>query len=132
MMLRSVMKEYLNEGDEKSSTSGVFGLVVESSNTLPIEVTESTWSHLESPERLAKRFTFSDDATRNWFIKELIEDEARSGHHGKILIDGQDITVEVWTHDIDAVTELDIEYANRCDDIFSDVGLLGGIGYEYR
>lgn len=132
MMLRSVMKEYLNEGTEKSSTRSVFGLVVESASGLPIEVTDSTWSHLDGPERLAKRFSFADDRTRNWFIKELIEDESKSGHHGKILIEGQDITIEVWTHDIDAVTELDLEYAQRCDDIFNDVGLLGGIGYEYR
>ena len=28
-------------------------------------------------------------------------------------------------------TELDVEYAHRCDDIFGDVDLLGGAGYGY-
>jgi len=132
MMLQSIMKNYLNDKESSSSKTDVFGLVVESSHEVPIEVDQSTWGRLQQPERLIKKFIFQDVDTRNWFIKELIEDEAQSGHHGNILIEGMEITVEVWTHDIDAVTELDLEYAGRCDDIFNDVSLLGEVGYDYR
>ena len=73
-----------------------------------------------------------DIEARNWFLKELLDDEIKSGHNGKIIIDGTDAMIEVWTHDISAVTELDLEYAARCDDIFSDAALLGELEYEYR
>ena len=132
MMLRSVMKDYLDETSQRVPRSDIFGLVVESRSDIPIEVTKSSWATLASPERIAKKFTFEDDEMRNWFLKELLEDESKNGHHGKILINGMEVVVEVWTHDVDAVTELDLEYANRCDDIFNDVGLLGEFGYEYR
>lgn len=131
-MLQSIMKNYLSEKESANPSSGVFGLVVESGPEIPIEVDESTWGTLQGPERLIKKFAFDDVQMRNWFLKELIEDEAQSGHHANILIEGMEITVEVWTHDVNAVTELDLEYAGRCDDIFNDVGLLGEFGYEYR
>lgn len=131
-MLRNVMKNYLNSTETSRAATDVFGLVVESSINLPIAVDQSTWSTLQQPERLAKKYSFDNTETRNWFIKELIEDEAQSGHHGSISISGMEVVVEVWTHDVDAVTELDLEYATRCDEIFGDVDLLGGVGYGYR
>jgi len=131
MMLQAVMKNYLNSSERKDVKSDVFGLVVESAE-MPIEVDQSTWGMLQHPERLVKNYSFEDVSTRNWFIKELIEDEAQSGHHASILISGMEVKVEVWTHDVDAVTELDLEYASRCDDIYNDVGLLGDMGYGYR
>jgi pterin-4a-carbinolamine dehydratase len=132
MMLQSIMKNYLNERKASNSNSDVFGLIRESAPQVPITVEESTWGMLQQPERLIKKFPFDDITSRNWFIKELIEDETQSGHHGNILISGLEITVEVWTHDIDAVTELDLEYASRCDDIFNDVELLGVEEHGFR
>ena len=132
MMLQSVMKDYLKETTERGSGNDLFGLVVESRSDTPIEVAQSTWATLQAPERIAKKFQFSDTEMRNWFLKELLEDEAQNGHHGKILIDGMEIVVEVYTHDVDAVTEMDLEYAKRCDDIYGDVGILGELGYGYR
>lgn len=129
-MLQSVMKDYLNE--QKKTTCDVFGLVIESvNNDIPLEVKQSEWAVSPDPERLVRQYKFSDVKIRNWFLRELLEEEHNTGHFGKIVISGLNIIVEVWTHDVDAVTELDIEYAQRCDDIYGDVGLLGEFGYEY-
>jgi len=126
------MKDYLKE---KETTAGpefeLFGLVRESAD-VPLVPEKSEWTIVAAPERLARKFIFEDVETRNWFLKELLEDEAQSGHNGKITIDGMEMLIEVWTHDLDAVTELDVEYAARCDDIFDDVALLGELGYEHR
>jgi len=129
-MLRSVMKNYLNK--QKSPDGDMFGLVVEHVDELPLSAEESTWTVVADPERLVRKFDFEDIERRNWLLKELLEDEVQSGHNGRILADGMDVVVEVWTHDLDAVTELDLEYASRCDDIFNDVSLLGDVGYGYR
>ena len=132
MMLQSVMKDYLKQRDDKASTKGreLFGLVTEVVD-VPLEPETSEWIIHEQPERLARQYSFEDVKTRNWFLREVLEEETNTDHFGKITIDGLSILVEVWTHDIDAVTELDVEYAHRCDDIYGDVDLLGGAGYGY-
>jgi pterin-4a-carbinolamine dehydratase len=126
------MKDYLRE-KEAASGSGreLFGLVRESID-VPLVPETNEWTIAADPERLIRNFVFEDIEGRNWFLKELLDDETKSGHNGKIIIDGLNTIIEVWTHDIDAVTELDLEYASRCDDIFSDVALLGELGYEHR
>ena len=132
MMLNSLMKDYLKEKDKSAEVQfELFGLVRESAD-VPLVPEKSTWTIVQEPERLMRKFVFEDIQNRNWFLKELLEDEVQSGHNGKITIDGMEAVIEVWTHDIDAVTELDIEYAARCDDIFNDVSLLGELGDEYR
>ena len=132
MMLHSVMKDYLKQREDQSSTQGseLFGLVTEVAD-VPLEPETSEWIVHEQPERLVRQYSFEDVKIRNWFLREVLEEENNSGHFGKITIDGLSILMEVWTHDVDAVTELDVEYAHRCDDIFGDVDLLGGAGYGY-
>ena len=134
MMLQTLMRDYLQESETRSanpSVEKIFGHLVESVEEVPVHAEESEWVVLSQPERLTRKYHFEDDMARNWFLRELLEDESNKGHHGKITIDGMDVTVEVYTLDIDAITELDIEYAGRCDDIFGDVSLLGGLGYGY-
>lgn len=132
MMLHSVMKGYLKQREDRSSTQGseLFGLVTEVVD-VPLEPETSEWLVHKNPERLVRQYSFDDIKIRNWFLREVLEEENNSGHFGKITVDGLSILMEVWTHDIDAVTELDVEYAHRCDDIFGDVDLLGGAGYGY-
>ncbi len=133
-MLHTLMKDYLHESETKSRGSvprGLFEQLTESVDDVPVQVEKSDWSVVEQPERLARKYKFDDTSTRNWFLRELLEDESNKGHHGKITIDALEVIVEVWTHDVDAITELDIEYAGRCDDIYGDVALLGELGYGY-
>ena len=133
-MLHTLMKDYLHESETKSRSnvpSGLFDQLTESVDDVPVQVEKSEWAVVEQPERLARKYKFDDTSTRNWFLRELLEDESNNGHHGKITIDALEVIVEVWTHDVDAITELDIEYAGRCDDIYGDVALLGELGYGY-
>ena len=53
-----------------------------------------------------------------------MEIEEKTNHFAKITIEGHDVTVEVWTHDLERVTELDTEYAKSCDEIYDDVVLV--------
>ena len=93
---------------------------------LPVEVIESKWDIKESPERLVRIFQFKDLATRNWFLSEVLENEKSTLHYGKITVEGKDVKVEVQTHDLNKVTELDQEYAAYCDDVWEDVDFIGG------
>jgi pterin-4a-carbinolamine dehydratase len=57
------------------------------------------------------------------FLDQLLDYEERCNHHGDIRVAGSTIHIGVRTHDLDAVTELDKEYANECDMIHEDMGL---------
>ena len=130
MMLDSIMREYLKEEDTAPRRSREYDFlppVVSESAALPISPEQSDWVIDTRPERLKRIFTFQTLETRNWFVSEVLEQEKVTGHYGSISIDGLEVTVEVHTHDVSRVTELDQEYAEFCDNVFRDVSYMDAI-----
>lgn len=85
--------------------------------------TTSKWYVERNPERLCRTYEFADRNTMRSFLDQLMDYEDRCRHHGDIQISGSTIRIEVRTHDLDRVTEVDKEYANECDMIHEDMGL---------
>jgi pterin-4a-carbinolamine dehydratase len=79
------------------------------------------WNELRDPSRLACTFEFDDPHILRRFVTEVLDFQEDAQHHGTLLIDAMTVHVEVWTHDINDVTELDREYAAELIDIYSDV-----------
>ena len=128
MNLKDLMNGYLVEGEQKASFNPLRNVLPEAftvQETLPVSVEEVLWRVEREPERLVRVFTFPKIELRNWFISEVLEKEKQTQHTGKITVDGLDVLVEVHTHDLNKVTELDKEYASYCDDVFNDVQLIG-------
>ena len=98
---------------------------------LPIAPAATDWSLQYEPERLHRVYEFQNLSQRGLFVEELMALEERSGHYAKLTIEGTRVTVEVWTHDLNRVTELDQEYAGDCDVLFNDVSLIRFDGHEY-
>ena len=127
MKIGALMKEYMDDLESRSHTVGA-RLLPESMNTaagMPIVAKENVWTVQPGPERLVRKFKFSSPQHRALFIEELLSEEEKTGHHGKITIEGLEVTIEVWTHDVNKVTELDQEYAGACDQMYDDVSLVG-------
>jgi len=101
------------------------------STDLPIAPSSTDWSLQYDPERLHRVYEFKNLSQRALFVEELMALEESSGHHAKITIDGPRVTIEVWTHDLDRVTELDQEYAGNCDILYNDVCLIRFDRHEY-
>lgn len=87
----------------------------------------SKWFTKESPERLCRTFEFKSRSEARAFINELLDHEDSCMHHGEIKVQGSNVTVEVFTHDLNSVTALDKEYANEAEAIYNDV-----CSYGYR
>lgn len=131
MDIRSLMNDYLNECDVRAKSKAsinVHGLIRES--TLPLQVVSNVWEVADDPERLCRKFSFDSLDKRALFIEHLTEIEQKTQHFAKITIEGYDVTIEVWTHDVNRVTELDKEYASDCDSVYDDVTLIGFTDYE--
>lgn len=95
-------------------------------DTRPDVITESsssgflTWQKVDSPERLVKDYSFSSRNNTLEFLRQLFLYEDEVQHHGKVTVEYDSVRLEIMTHDLDSVTELDIEYAYVADQIYSD------------
>jgi len=100
------------------------------STDLPIHPRTFDWKLLEDPERIGKKFEFTEFKTLFSFVLNLLKHQETSGHHADIYIQHRSISIEVFTHDVNTVTELDLEFAKFCDDLFVDIGyhFAGGEG----
>ena len=119
MNITTLMKEYLVESTQDEIQKTLFGKI---NREFPVEVkSKPAWDTLENPERLKRKFKFKSSKKVAQFVLELLQYEKESNPNGSILIESDEVTIEIYTHDIDAVTELDIEYAKEVGKIFKDV-----------
>lgn len=130
MKISTLMKEYIDRGESESRGHGRRLLpesLIDFQSVPIVPSSQNEWEVYDHPERLGRTYKFSSHYHRNTFVTELLSQEEMVGHEAKITIEGMRVTVEVWTHDIERVTELDKEYADFCDTLYSDVSLMKGI-----
>lgn len=105
---------FLNESIRSQSTSTVPEM------SLPVRIKNSTWEHLENPRRISKQFTFASLEQLKYFIVEVLDVAEVKNHDISMMVEGKSVTIETYTHDLQDVTELDIQIARACDQIFRD------------
>jgi 4a-hydroxytetrahydrobiopterin dehydratase len=66
---------------------------------------------------LAKSYTFSDFAGALEFVNRIGAIAEEQGHHPDIYMTWGKVSVEVWTHKIDGLTESDFILAAKFDEI---------------
>ena len=81
----------------------------------------NTWIYDEKQHRLVCDFYFDKPAALSRFIQEALDFQEDAQHHGVITIEPNRVHVEVWTHRLNDVTDLDDQYASEMSDIYSDV-----------
>lgn len=125
-VLMEMMGSYFDTGpghrsDPGSDLIGALGML--RSGELPVSPMAASegWSLQKSPRCLRRTYEFRDSRTVSDFLSEIMAHEHDTGHHGKITCEFPFVTVEVRTHDLDDVTELDQTYARACDHIYTDV-----------
>lgn len=87
---------------------------------LPIIPTER-WVRSGDPKVLTKTFKFRRHNDRDAFVMFCFKYEAEVGHHARLIIEADSVKVELKTHGVDQVTELDKEYATFCEHTFKDL-----------
>jgi len=79
------------------------------------------WEKIESPRRLRKKFQFLNQDLRNDFVRSLLKYEDETMHNATITINENEVVLDVYTKDVDQITELDKEYAKHADTLYKDV-----------
>jgi len=119
MNLTLLMKEYLNESTQAEIKDSLFGKI---NKEFPIQPQrDPVWITLDKPQRLSRSFSFKGSNQVLQFVKEVLQYEQSVSHNGSIKIEGNKIVVEVYTHSVEEITELDLEYAEELDQIYKDV-----------
>ena len=88
---------------------------------VPIAPSKNTWDHLEDPEALQRLFVFDNVRNLIYFLEDVIQLQEHMSHHGRLLVDGMQVLIQINTHSLNRVTDLDIEWARKVDEIYNDV-----------
>ena len=112
-----MMSDYFSEKSDKKK------MLTESS--MPVSPQKCEWVIHTSPERFYREFKFTSKQQVLEFISEILRYESAVNHSGTQTISGYEVSVEVYTHDVNKVTELDQEYAKHVGYIYEDVLSFG-------
>lgn len=74
------------------------------------------WS-VVSEHHLERTYKFPDFATALAFVNHVGALAEEQGHHPDILLAWGKVTITIWTHKIDGLTESDFILAAKCDEI---------------
>lgn len=86
---------------------------------VPIKSPKSLgWKHLENPIRLSRVFKFSVEEKFNAFLLDVLEHQAETSHHGRLTVQFPQVKIDVWTHTLNDVTEIDFEWAKTVNEIY--------------
>lgn len=90
-------------------------------NDCPISPSPSQWETVTDPTRFMKKFEFQDFSSFRNFLDEVLMYQEQIQHHAKITIEHLSVIIEVYTHDVNTVTELDQEYVHEIENILGDI-----------
>ena len=127
-----MMGDYFS--DSESTSRSYMNPRLPAITALPITpVATSQWEVVTDPRRLHKKFEFNSHNDYVNFISEILIYEKATDHSAKLTCEYPSIVIEVYTHDVDDITELDQDYAKMADQIFDDILNYGDeeVYYEY-
>ena len=90
---------------------------------VPIEIKKSSWERfqVDGQEKLVKIYNMHDTRHVLYFLNELVKKSDYMNHHPKIILEGNSISVVLFTHDIGEITERDIVLSKYCDELYEDI-----------
>jgi pterin-4a-carbinolamine dehydratase len=86
----------------------------------PIVPKGTGWDHLEDPNRLRRVFTIENQCSRRIFINDVLNLADQSMHGIIVRIRGEETEVEIYTEELNDITNMDFEYAKDVDEMYVD------------
>jgi len=88
---------------------------------LPIQPKASSgWTLRDNPFRYTRVFKFSDETKFNSFVMDILELQSETQHHARVTMQYPKVKIEIWTHGLSDVTEVDKEWCEKVNDILGD------------
>ena len=89
---------------------------------LPVRKKESLdWETRDDPPRFYKKIKFKNHDRFLNFIIAILQYEDSVKHNAKIIIGYPDVIIQVWTHGLESITDMDREYCREVDSILEEL-----------
>ena len=116
-----MMKDVWTLADLLGITGEHSAMPEQNTGGLPIAMPQGfDWEKRKDPTRFTKMFKFTEESKFNAFVMDLLELQSETGHHGRVTLQYPQVKIEVWTHSLNDVTEIDVEWGMKVDDIYGD------------
>jgi pterin-4a-carbinolamine dehydratase len=86
----------------------------------PITPKGTGWDHLADPNRLRRVFSIENQNARRIFVNDVLNLADQSMHGIIVRIRGEETEVEIYTEELNDITEMDFEYAKDVDEMYVD------------
>ena len=93
---------------------------------LPLEPKQSEWTEISGEGRtsLNRSFFFDRHSHLRYFVSEVLKESESMNHHPVLVVASDRVDVELYTHDINDISSLDLKLSNFIDEIYSDVKFI--------
>ena len=93
---------------------------------LPLEPETSEWSEISGEGRTSLNRTFLFDRHKHlmYFVTEILKESNYMAHHPTLVVLSDRVDVELYTHDINDVSALDLKLADFIDEIYNDIKFI--------
>ena len=97
---------------------------------VPIKLEKSSWEYIQDSggEFLVRDFDFLNFQTMFYFVAEGLKLQEKNQHHCTMIINALSVAIRMQTHDVNEVTELDLELSEQLDDIYQDTQYFHSVG----
>ena len=93
---------------------------------LPIEPAGAKWEQIQMGDKICLRRTYELETSKFllYFVNELIHLSEEMYHHPEILINHTEVTVTLYTRDLNDVSDRDIQMSKKIDEIIEDINVI--------
>ena len=92
-------------------------------NDVPIDPEPATWCEVNLENKRCLQKVYNLDNAK-FLLYELIHMSEESYHHPEILINQNEVTVTLYTHELNDITDRDIEMSKKIDEIIEDINTI--------
>lgn len=134
-LLESILKnrhqETLREFDMTKSGGAMMrhlgiGFPFEEEDIVPIEPTESSWEQVQIEDKICLQRIYEFESIKYllYFVNEVINLAEEMYHHPEILINHTQVTITLFTRDLNDITERDLDMSKKIDEIIEDINVI--------
>ena len=93
---------------------------------LPIEPEGAKWAQIQTGDKICLQRTYKLESVKFllYFVNEVVHLSEEMYHHPEILINHTDVTLTLFTRDLNDVTDRDIQMSKKIDEIIEDINVI--------
>lgn len=93
---------------------------------LPITAEKSSWEQYSDSYKtfLEKTYLFGRHRHLRFFVQQVLENADEVQHHPELEVGSDSVTVRLYTHDINDVSQSDLDMSKFVDEIYQDIQFI--------